>query len=248
MNGGISLIERLKTSYKEESGMTKYNLVLFDADGTLFDYDQPEGIALQKTFEHHQFEYCDDIWSRYRVINSRMWMEFESGRMDKVDLQIGRFRSLLEESNLKTDAAVFNSIYLDFLAEGGYLINGALEVCRELSFHCTLAIATNGIARTQIGRLKNSAIEPYIKHIIVSEDAGYQKPHRGFFQYAFSVCGQQDKDKVIIVGDSLSADIKGGADFGINTCWYNPEGIEENNGLRSDYEIKDLRELPRLIL
>lgn len=194
--------------------MKKYNLVLFDADGTLFDYDKAEGIALQKTFEHHQFEYCDDIRNRYRVINGKMWNEFENGRMDKVDLQIGRFKSLLEESNLKADADVFNSIYLDFLAEGGHLINGALEVCRELSFHCTLAIATNGIARTQKSRLKNSAIQPYIKYTIVSEDAGYQKPHHGFFQYAFSACGQQDKDKVIIVGDSLSADIKGGADFG----------------------------------
>lgn len=228
--------------------MTKYDLILFDADGTIFDYDKAEGIALRKTFEHYKFEYCDDIRSRYRVINSHMWNEFENGRMDKGDLQIGRFKSLLEESNLKADASVFNSIYLDFLAEGGYLIDGALEVCRELSLHCTLAIATNGIARTQKGRLKNSTIEPYIKHIIVSEDAGYQKPHHGFFQYAFSVCGQQDKDKVIIVGDSLSADIKGGADFGITTCWYNPEGSEENNGLRSDYEIQDLRELRRLIL
>lgn len=228
--------------------MAKFNLVLFDADGTLFNYDMAEEVALQKTFEHHQFKYCDDIRNRYRVINSQMWKEFESGRMDKVDLQIGRFQSLLEESNLKADAVVFNSIYLDFMAEGGYLINGALEVCKELSFHCTLAIATNGIARTQKSRLKSSAIEPYIKHIIVSEDAGYQKPHEGFFQYAFSVCGQLDKDKAIIVGDSLSADIKGGVDFGITTCWYNPAGIVENNGLRSDYEIKDLRELQGLIL
>lgn len=228
--------------------MTKYNLVLFDADGTLFDYDMAEGVALRRTFEHHKFEYCDDIRNRYRVINSQMWKEFEGGRMDKVDLQIGRFKSLLEESNLKADADAFNSIYLDFLAEGGQLINGALEVCRELSFHCTLAIVTNGIARTQKSRLKSSAIQPYIKYTIVSEDAGYQKPHQGFFQYAFSACGQQDKDKAIIVGDSLSADIKGGADFGITTCWYNPEGIVENNVLTVDYEIKDLRELPRLIL
>lgn len=228
--------------------MAKFNLVLFDADGTLFNYDMAEGVALQKTFEHHQFEYCDDIRNRYRVINSKMWNEFENGRMDKVDLQRGRFKSLLEESNLKADADVFNSIYLDFLAEGGHLIYGALEVCRELSFHCTLAIVTNGIARTQKSRLKNSAIQPYIKYTIVSEDAGYQKPHHGFFQYAFSVCGQHDKDKVIIVGDSLRADIKGGSDFGITTCWYNPEGRIENNGLRSDYEIKDLRELLGIII
>lgn len=96
--------------------------------------------------------------------------------------------------------------------------------------------------------MKNSVIEPYIKHIIVSEEAGYQKPHQGFFQYAFGICGQKNKDRVIIVGDSLSADIKGGTDFGITTCWYNPSGIIENSGMRIDYEIKDLRELMRVIL
>lgn len=227
--------------------MAKYNLVLFDADGTLFDYDKAEGIALQKTFEQYHFEYSSDIRDRYRVINSEMWEKFENGKINKADLQIKRFESLLEEYNLIADAAVFNSIYLDFLADGGYLNKGALEVCEKLSIHCTLAIATNGIARTQKSRLKNSAIEPYIKHIIVSEDAGYQKPQPGFFTYAFDICGRQEKDKVIIVGDSLSTDIKGGAEFGIDTCWYNPKCIEDN-GLKSDYKITNLEELLKLIL
>lgn len=112
----------------------------------------------------------------------------------------------------------------------------------------TLAIATNGISRTQKGRLKNSLIQPYISNIIVSEDAGYQKPHRGFFQYAFDTCKMQDKKSTIIIGDSLSADIKGGIDFGIATCWYNPTGILENSGMKIDYEIKDLRELKEFII
>lgn len=228
--------------------MAKYNLVLFDADDTLFNYDKAEKSALKKAFEHHKFEYCDDIRNRYREINSCVWKEFENGRIDKAGLQTKRFKNLLEEYDLNADAGHFNSIYLDFLAEGASLIDGALEVCRELSLHCTLAIATNGIARVQKSRLKNSAIEPYIKHIIVSEDAGYQKPHQGFFEYAFNVCGHQGKDKAIIVGDSLNADIKGGADFGIATCWYNPIGVIESSGLKIDYEIKDLRELQGLIL
>lgn len=132
-----------------------------------------------------------------------MWRKFENGKINKADLQIERFKRLSEEYNLKADASDFNSIYLDFLADGGYLIEGAVEVCKKLSIHCTLAIVTNGIARTQKNRLKNSAIKPYIKHIIVSEDAGYQKPHQGFFTYAFDICGQQEKDKVIIIGDNI---------------------------------------------
>lgn len=234
--------------YIREIRMTKYSLVLFDADGTLFDYDMAEGIALRKAFEHHKFKFCDDIRDTYRKINSHMWKEYENGKIGKAGLQTGRFKSLLDVCNLNADADEFNSVYLDFLAEGGYLIDGALEVCRELSKCCTLVIATNGIERTQKGRLKNSAIKTYIQNIIVSEEAGYQKPHQGFFEYAFNTCGHQDKNSAIIVGDSLSADIKGGIDFGITTCWYNPSGIIENSGMRIDYEIRDLRELIKLIL
>lgn len=228
--------------------MAKYNLILLDADGTLFDYDIAEGIALRKTFEQHQFVYCDGIRNIYREINGHLWKEFENGRVDKASLQIRRFEKLLKECRLNADAKSFNSVYLDFLAESANLIEGAQEVCRELSQYCTLAIATNGIARVQKGRLKNSTIAPYIKHIIVSEDAGYQKPHQGFFKYAFNICGQYDKDKVIIVGDSLNADIKGGIDYGIATCWFNPSAVLNNNEVKIDYEIRNLGELPRIIL
>lgn len=228
--------------------MAKYDLVLLDADGTLFDYDTAEAIALKKAFEYHGFKYSDDVRSRYREINNDVWMEFEKGKIDKNTLQTERFKRLLKEYNLGADESAFNLTYLGFLAEGGYLIDGALEICRELSHYCTLAIATNGVSRIQKRRLENSAIAPYIQHLIVSEDAGYQKPHQGFFQYAFDVCGYYDKDRAIIVGDSLSADIKGGADFGVATCWYNPTNHINDTGLRIDYEIKDLRELVKLIL
>jgi 2-haloacid dehalogenase len=136
----------------------KYKLILFDADGTLFDYDVAEGVALRKTFEKYCFIYSEDIRNMYRGINSSLWKEFENGKIDKVNLQTGRFERLLNECNYKADANELNQFYLDILAESGHLIDGALEICNELSKFCTLAIATNGIARTQKGRLKNSLI------------------------------------------------------------------------------------------
>lgn len=225
----------------------KYKLILFDADGTLFDYDMAEGVALRKTFEKYCFTYSEDIRNKYREINSSMWKEFESGKIDKVNLQTGRFERLLNECNCDADASEFNLLYLDILAESGQLNDGALEICKELSQFCTLAIATNGIARTQKGRLENSLIQPYISHIIVSEDAGYLKPHNGFFQCAFDTCGIQDKKSAMMIGDSLSTDIKGGIDFGIATCWYNPNGIETKD-LKADYEIEHLSDLIKIIL
>lgn len=225
----------------------KYKLILFDADGTLFDYDMAEGAALRKAFEKYCFTYSEDIRNKYREINSSMWKEFESGKIDKANLQISRFERLLNVCNYDADASEFNLLYLDILAESGQLNDGALEICKELSQFCTLAITTNGIARTQKGRLKNSQIQPYISYIIVSEDAGHQKPHNGFFQYAFDACGIQDKKSAIIIGDSLSTDIKGGIDFGIETCWYNPNGIKAKD-LKADYEIEHLNDLIKIIL
>ena len=228
--------------------LAKYSLVLLDADGTLFDFDMAEGIALRKAFEHHSFQYSEDMRNIYREINSGLWKEFENGGVDKTTLQTRRFERLLEECRLDADACDFNSVYLDYLSEGGHLIDGALEVCRELSRHCTLAIVTNGISRTQRSRIGNSDIAPFIKHIIVSEDTGYQKPHPGFFHYTFDVCGHSDRKAAIIVGDSLSADMKGGENFGIATCWYNPDGTNERNGCCIDYEINNLSELLNIIL
>ncbi|NTV90694.1 MAG: noncanonical pyrimidine nucleotidase, YjjG family [Clostridiales bacterium] len=229
--------------------MAKFDLMLFDADNTLFDFDRAEAVALEKVFEQYGFEYNLSILEKYKKINSFLWKEFEHARISKEILQVRRFSEILKVCGLQADAATLNNDYLVFLGQGGYLNEGALELCSTLSTTCTVAIVTNGISTTQKNRLKCSAIAPYIKHIIVSEDAGYQKPHQGFFKYAFDVCGwrEADKKKVMIVGDSLNADIKGGADFGITTCWYNPNGEKGTGKKKAHYTIGNLSELWKII-
>ncbi len=227
--------------------MKRYSLILLDADGTLFDFEAAETVALQQVFSHHQLTYSDTVRARYREINSSLWKEFERGHLDKARLQVARFENLMAEFRLEADPAVLNTVYTDYLSEGRHLIDGAVELCHQLSQHYTLAIASNGIAKTQRRRIRGSGVEPYIKHIIVSEEAGYQKPHQGFFEYAMRSCGETDKARVMIVGDSLSADIKGGADFGITTCWYNPAGAVNSSGLKIDHTIRELQELLEIL-
>jgi len=233
---------------QEVAGLAKYNLVLFDADGTLFDYNRAEETALKKAFAYHNYPYSHDALERYREINNSMWKKFEKGAIDLASLQKERFEILLGERNLKADVRAFNSIYLELLSEGSHLNDGAFEVCSELSRHCILAIATNGTSTAQIRRVKNSSIAPYIKHIVVSDHAGYQKPQQGFFNYAFDMCSHKEKETAIMVGDSLSADMRGGISFGISTCWYNPDGVGREGVQGIDYEIRDLRELINLIV
>ena len=225
----------------------RYQWIFLDADNTLFDYDRAEATALEQTFLHFGFAYGNGVRQTYREINRQVWEDFEKGKIDKATLQTTRFQKLLETYANEADAAAFNAHYLGIFAECGCLIDGAAGVCAKLSEHCSLVIATNGISNVQQQRLKNSGLTPYITQVVVSEDTGYQKPDARFFEYAFDLCGIHDKSSVLMVGDSLSSDIKGGVNAGIKTCWYNPNGLEVSEPA-ADYEIHNLEELYRIIL
>lgn len=228
--------------------MPNYDLVLLDADGTLFDYDQAEADALAKLFAAHQFAYTPEVLAAYRRINAALWLDFEHGRISKSELQSARFQRLLQVCGLTGEGETCNAEYIDYLAEGAYLLPGAEQVCRALSEQCTLVLATNGIARCQRQRVALSSIGQFISHIAVSEEAGYQKPQAGFFDYAFGLCGHSDRSRAIMVGDSLSADIAGGAAFGIATCWYNPREEQLPLAYRADFQIARLEELLPIVL
>ncbi len=225
----------------------RYKWIFLDADNTLFDYDCAEATALEQAFRHFGFAYGEDVRQIYREINRKVWEDFENGKLDKATLQTTRFEQLLAARRNDADASAFNAYYLGVFAESGCLIDGALEVCAELSRHASLVLATNGISRVQHRRLENSGLSPYISRVVVSEDAGFQKPHTGFFEYAFCQCGITDKTSVLMVGDSLTSDIKGGVDFELDTCWYNPNRLEQSE-LKIDYEIRQLDELYRIVL
>jgi 2-haloacid dehalogenase len=225
----------------------RYEWIFLDADNTLFDYDRAEATALEAAFRHFGFAYGSDVLRTYREINRQVWADFEEGKIDKATLQTTRFAKLMDAHGNQADATAFNAFYLGIFAESGCLIDGAADVCATLSRQCSLVIATNGISRVQQRRLDNSGLTPYITRVVVSEDTGYQKPQPGFFEYAFRLCGIEDKSKVLMVGDSLSSDIKGGINAGIKTCWYNPAGLITEE-LNPDYEIRTLSELYGIIL
>ncbi|GKX66451.1 YjjG family noncanonical pyrimidine nucleotidase [Inconstantimicrobium mannanitabidum] len=225
-----------------------YEVILFDADGTLFDYDKAEAQALEKTFKYFNFEYNEEKQlKKYREINKQIWIEYESGRISSQYMRIERFKQLFENYDVILDLHEFSKKYLSLLAAGIYLIDGAEEVCSYLSEKYKVVILTNGIKDVQNSRINNSVLKKYIKHIITSEETGYKKPDAGIFNYTFNKIGHVDKDKILIVGDSLSTDIKGGVNYGISTCWYNAYENKNLTELKPNYEIKDLRELLYLL-
>jgi 2-haloacid dehalogenase len=225
-----------------------YEVILFDADGTLFDYDKAEAYALEKAFKHFNFKYKeDDDLKNYRLINKQIWIEYENGQIDSKNLRIERFKRLFDNYEEKIDFNEFSKIYLSLLGDGIFLIDGAEDVCKYLSGKYKIVILTNGIKEVQLSRIKNSPLSKYIHDIITSEETGYKKPDIGIFDYTFNRIAHLDKGTTLIIGDSLSSDIQGGINYEIDTCWYNSIGEENKSGLKPNYEIKDLRQLIKLL-
>ena len=228
--------------------MTKYDVFLFDADGTLFDYDMAEAAALKAMFDYCGFCYTENVRFIYREINSRVWEKFEKGEITKIELQTLRFEKLFAEIGVSYDAGLFNEKYLAELGKGSFLIDGAAEICNHIfSNDKRIYIVTNGILATQKARIEHSLIKAFISGFFVSEFIGFQKPHISYFEYVFSHIPQCDKSKMIIIGDSITADIAGGSRAGIDSCWFNSTGEVNDSDVVPTYEIKRLSELREFV-
>lgn len=226
-----------------------YQVVFLDADDTLFDYTRCEAYALNEAFKKAGLPEDPRYAASYRVINQQLWNDFEKGLVTLEVLRSERFRRLFEEFGLKVDmdAEQLSASYLSYLGQASYLVEGAVEICEYLKSKYRLAIITNGIKEVQVSRLLKSGLQDYFEHMIVSEDAGFQKPHTGIFEHACRLIGHEDKSAAIMIGDSLSSDIEGGRRFGIDTVWFNIHGKENMTGIRPHYEIRRLEELRHIL-
>jgi 2-haloacid dehalogenase len=230
--------------------MGKYKTILLDADGTLFDYDKAERYALRDTLHLYGVEFSEKALRQYRRANAELWKKIERGETTLATLQISRFAKLFEFMDVKwvkCDPGEFNSLYLKQLEKNAPLTDGAEAVCSRLCRGCALYIITNGIAAAQRGRLARSGILPYMSGIFVSEEIGFHKPHKYFFDAVTAAVGDVPREKILVAGDSLTADIAGGNSAGMDTCWYNPKGEPNRSGVQPVYEISSLAGLLEIV-
>jgi 2-haloacid dehalogenase len=220
-----------------------YQTLFFDVDDTLLDFAAAEKSALQRLFEVQQIPLTLEIESLYKKINEGLWNAFEEGKMSRDEVVNTRFSLLYKELGQTVDGVLFEQNYRMHLEEGHQLIDGALELISTLSNHFDLYVVTNGVSKTQDKRLRASGLHPFFKGIIVSEDTGYQKPMREFFDYVFAGIPDFMVDRGLIIGDSLTSDMKGGFLAGLDTCWYNPAGKINYTDVLPDYQIRTLDEL-----
>ncbi len=223
----------------------KYSWLLFDADDTLFDFPKAETNALRWTLEQSGLPLQPEFAGLYEKSNRQVWQEFERGQITSQELRVKRFRLFLDAAGLSADPEIVSPLYLRNLALGIDLLEGAEETIRQLKDHFHLVIVTNGLKEVQRPRIRNSALRDCFENVFVSEEMGAAKPSPVFFDAVFQAIGQPPKESVLIIGDSLTSDMRGGVDYGIDTCWYNPQG--KVTDLPVTYQISRLEELLTLL-
>ncbi len=221
----------------------KYNCLLLDVDGTLLDFAAAEHEAISATLHKFGLPDDEDAIARYSAINAALWAKLERGEIKKDKLVVRRFSQLLEDLGKKGDAIRINNEYMTRLAAAGVARPGAKEILEELAEFCTLAVASNGSYKVQMNRLEKSGLLPYFDDVFVSDKLGAVKPSPKFFETALRHLGVSNREKVLVVGDSLTADIKGGQNARLATCWCNFAGEENTTGIRPSYTVLDYAQL-----
>lgn len=221
--------------------------VLFDLDDTLFDFHKAEKIALTKTLVHFGIDPTEETLALYSTINAAHWKRLELGEISREEVKVGRYRELFKTIGVECDPVKATAYYESMLAIGHYFMPGAPELLEELYGKYRLYIVSNGTAKVQEGRIGSSGIAKYMDGIFISQILDANKPDKQFFDICFAEIPDFLLSETIIIGDSLSSDIKGGINAGITTVWFNPKGIENDSDIKPDYTINELSEVPGLL-
>ena len=222
--------------------------ILWDVDGTLLDFHYSQKCALTKCFETAGLMISAEIIALYSKINDSYWKRLELGEITKAQLLNGRFMTLFEELGIQgIDVDAFRKEYQVELGNAYAYIDDSLSVCKNLQGRAKQYVITNGVSSTQRNKLELSGFTACMDGIFISEEIGAPKPAAAFFDKVLDEIEEKDKTRILVVGDSLSSDIKGGVMAGLKTCWYRPEGTVNATGYNADYEISDLHEIEDIL-
>ena len=224
-------------------------ILLWDVDGTLLDFEAAAHAALKKLFEEFSLGDCtDDMIRRYSQINDAYWQRLERNEITKPQVLVGRFEQFFTEIGVPvTLAQAFNERYQIRLGDTIVYRDDSIHVIEKLRGKVKQYVVSNGTVVAQSRKLRLSGIGERMDGVFLSEQIGAEKPNKAFFDAVLDAIHPSDLSEVMIVGDSLTSDIRGGNNAGIRTCWYNPDRIPAPEGTRIDCMIADLHEIFRLL-
>ena len=220
--------------------------LLLDLDDTILDFHKAERIGITKTLEDFGLHATEEVLTTYSAINKKHWEMLERGELTREEVLTGRFKALFHHFGMDVDATACARRYEKHLSVGHYFLPGAEEAVQRLSKQYRLFLVSNGTASVQKGRMTSANLYPYFEKVFVSQQIGYNKPAKEYFDRCFEQIPDFDPQKAMIVGDSLTSEILGGINAGIATCWVNPKGLPADT-IQPDYQIKALSELEALL-
>ena len=227
---------------------TRYDLLLCDADDTLFDFGRAEEFAFADACARMGLEATDTLLKTYSDINAALWRLLEQGGITQAVLRVRRFEQFLEKiGRSDLDAQTMATAFTDSLGRQSVPVDGAVEAVARWSRIVPVIIVTNGIARVQHGRMDGSEVRHYIRGMVVSEEVGAAKPDPKMIEIGMEMAGVQDRSRVLMLGDSISSDIAAAANAGVDACWYNPKDKENSKNLPVRYEIKNLDDVDAIL-
>lgn len=226
----------------------KYSYLLFDADDTLFDFPKASARAFSIMCRAHDIPDTPEVYRLYHEINEVLWAAFDRGEISKEFLTLERYVRFFKALDLDRDPAQCNRDYLAALGQVAYPLPHAEEVCRTLAERGhKLYIVTNAVASVQRSRLKSCSFGHLFTGAFISEEAGASKPHKAYYDYVRARVPGITPENTLVIGDSLTTDIRGANNAGLPCCWFNPKGKPRQESLKIDYEIADLRQLLNIV-
>ena len=222
-------------------------ILFLDLDDTILDFKKAERIAISKTIGEFGLEPTDEVLHRYHLINKWHWEQLELGKLTRPEVLQNRFEALFAEFGKEVDKVACAKAYETNLSIGHYFLPGAEETVEYLSKHYRLFLTSNGTASVQKGRMTSANLYRFFEKVFVSQEIGHNKPSKAYFDGCIAQIPGYDPAKTMIVGDSLSSDIRGGINAGIATCWINPAHTPGREDIQPDYEIEYLHQLPALL-
>jgi YjjG family noncanonical pyrimidine nucleotidase len=226
-----------------EDAVKTYEWILFDADDTLFQFDSLRG--LQRMFSQYGVAFSEDDFLAYEAVNKPLWTDYQNGAISLLQLQQRRFQSWGQK--LQLCPTTLNRAYLAAMAEICAPTEGATSLLEALRGVVRLGVITNGFAEIQESRLARTGLRSYFEVLVISEQVGVAKPHRGIFEHALAAMGNPRPEQVLMVGDNPSSDILGGMSAGMDTCWFNQAGKAAPVGITPTYQVSCLLDLAGLL-
>lgn len=221
--------------------------ILIDVDNTLLDFHLGSRVIMQQLFDEYNYPFTEEIYKTYIEVNDILWAKYELGEVTREEIYATRWKTVFQKLEIGIDSAGFEAKYLEGLKTSAEKVEGADEIMAYLSSKYPVYVGSNATQERQELRLAKSGLTKYISDIYTSEKLGASKPSAEFFEICLKNMGNLKPEEVMVIGDSITADINGGRACGMKTCWFNFEGTEVPEDLKTDFVVYNLHEIKSII-